>query len=360
MDAEEPTNAGAGVNPGERLRAARERAGWTVEQVALRLRLSPSQVRALETGRRADLPPAAYVRGYLRSYAQLLGLDPQEFAKARASEEGGTPPPVLPTRVVEERKGGMGMVLYGLLLAGVVVGVVSWHERGRSQATIPSSQAAPAQVTGILPPRLTSLAATGTRHGNMRTFPLAVAGGQARPFLPPLQESVPSPLPGKPHRSQEKPAPKIVRSRRPVPRHVAPAGQVVARATQAATPAPSLPKPPPPSHRPRAPVVTATVAPPSAAVPNPGGLVSLPQDHTYVGLRIRANDGAVEVTVRDARGVRLVAGRIAAGRAVHVVGRAPFRLTLSQSQGVAVSIGGRAVTLPSAHAGQNVRVTVDP
>ncbi len=352
MGTEGPTNAEVAVNPGERLRAARERAGWTVEQVALRLRLAPGQVRALETGRREDLPPAAYVRGYLRSYAQLLGLDPQEFAKARASEEGDTPPRLMPSRVVKEREVGVGAFLYGLLLIGIVAGMVWWHERPRTQTSVPASQTVAAQVTGVLPSRLTSLAAVGSRHGDTRTFPLAGPHQPAHSSLKALAPRVGHPPLRPPHPVYSKSGPRIMphplSSGRQAPARPS-VGLVAARRVLPRRRPPAVPA-----------TVTATVAPPSIAVPNPGGLVSLPQGRTYVGLRIRANDRAVHVTVRDARGVRLMAGQIAPGQVVHVMGRAPFHLTLSQSQGVAVSIGGRAVVLPNAQTGQNVRVTVDP
>ena len=360
MDTEGPANNEVGVSPGERLRLARERAGWTVEQVALRLRLAPHQVTALETGRREDLPPAAYVRGYLRSYAQLLGLDPQEFAKARMSQEGNAPPRRMPSPVVKKREVGVGPFLYGLLLIGILVGMVLWHERPRSHAHVPTSQAAPAELTGVLPPRLTSLAAAGSRRGDTRTFPLAAPDGSTPAPAPPAQPRAPGSLLQQPHPVFKKSPPKIVRPPRPGSRRPSSGRQTVTHAARLGVGPEGVRQAPLHVPRGRPPAVTETVAPSSIAVPNPGGLVSLPQGHTYVGLRIQANDGAVRVTVRDARGVRLMAGRIAPGKAIQMMGRAPFHVTLSQSRGVAVSIGGRAVVLPKAQAGQNVRITVDP
>ncbi len=86
----------------------------------------------------------------------------------------------------------------------------------------------------------------------------------------------------------------------------------------------------------------------------------MPLGHRYVGLRISASDAPVRVLVRDARGTRLMAGRIAVGHTVYLMGRAPFRLTLSRSRGVVVRVGGRAVALPNAQPGQSLQVTVDP
>ena len=73
---------------GARLRAAREAAGLSVEAVGARLRLSERQVAALEADDHAALPPGPFVRGFVRNYARLLGLDPQAF---EAPEVGADP-----------------------------------------------------------------------------------------------------------------------------------------------------------------------------------------------------------------------------------------------------------------------------
>lgn len=60
---------------GARLREARESMGLSVEDVAGELRLSVSQIKALEQDDYTELPGATYVRGYLRSYARLVKVD---------------------------------------------------------------------------------------------------------------------------------------------------------------------------------------------------------------------------------------------------------------------------------------------
>ena len=59
------------------LRAAREQQQLTVDDVANVLHLSREHIVALETGDFARLGPQVFVRGYLRSYARLLGLPEQ-------------------------------------------------------------------------------------------------------------------------------------------------------------------------------------------------------------------------------------------------------------------------------------------
>ncbi|MGC4028707.1 MAG: helix-turn-helix transcriptional regulator [Steroidobacteraceae bacterium] len=58
---------------GAHLRAARERLGLGVIQVAERLHVDVGVVEALEGDQFAQLGPPVFVRGHLRHYARLLG-----------------------------------------------------------------------------------------------------------------------------------------------------------------------------------------------------------------------------------------------------------------------------------------------
>ncbi len=60
---------------GEQLRRARETAGLTVADVAARLRMPAQVVAALEAEQWERLGAPVFVRGQLRSYAKLLGVD---------------------------------------------------------------------------------------------------------------------------------------------------------------------------------------------------------------------------------------------------------------------------------------------
>ena len=80
MHPEAETSAAApGANalpPGAWLSAARQAQALTVEQVASQLNLAPRQILALEADDYAALPGMVIVRGFLRSYAKLLRIDP--------------------------------------------------------------------------------------------------------------------------------------------------------------------------------------------------------------------------------------------------------------------------------------------
>lgn len=61
--------------PGLSLVRARQEKNLTQEEVAARLHLSANQIRLLEDNDYEDLPEATYVKGYIRNYAKLLGID---------------------------------------------------------------------------------------------------------------------------------------------------------------------------------------------------------------------------------------------------------------------------------------------
>ena len=61
---------------GHILRQERERRSLSVEEVAGRLKLMPRIVRAIEQADIEELPQAAYARGFVKAYGNLLELDP--------------------------------------------------------------------------------------------------------------------------------------------------------------------------------------------------------------------------------------------------------------------------------------------
>jgi len=60
---------------GSLLAEARKKQKKTVEEIADELNLSVTQIKTIELDQNEGLPEPTYVRGYIRSYAKLLGLD---------------------------------------------------------------------------------------------------------------------------------------------------------------------------------------------------------------------------------------------------------------------------------------------
>jgi cytoskeleton protein RodZ len=86
---ESDNQASGTVVPGAALAAAREALNLSVAEVARQLKLSVSQIEALEEGAYQKLPGPVFVRGFIRNYARLLRLDPEEMLR---SVEPSLPP----------------------------------------------------------------------------------------------------------------------------------------------------------------------------------------------------------------------------------------------------------------------------
>jgi cytoskeleton protein RodZ len=67
------------TTPGSLLLAQRETLELSLQHVADELNLTMHYVRALETDSYDKLPGDVFVKGYIRSYARLLGLDPDQM-----------------------------------------------------------------------------------------------------------------------------------------------------------------------------------------------------------------------------------------------------------------------------------------
>lgn len=60
---------------GSLLRAARERRGWEVEDIAERLKLRSSFVAAVEEGRGQEQMDEAYELSHIKAMAEILGIE---------------------------------------------------------------------------------------------------------------------------------------------------------------------------------------------------------------------------------------------------------------------------------------------
>ncbi|MCF5837696.1 cytoskeleton protein RodZ [Aeromonas veronii] len=79
------------VGPGQLLRNAREQLGWTREQVASRIHLRLTLIAAIESDTYDKHTSHTFIRGYLRTYAKLVGI-PDETILAAYDKLGLTPP----------------------------------------------------------------------------------------------------------------------------------------------------------------------------------------------------------------------------------------------------------------------------
>ncbi|MDP9096008.1 MAG: DUF4115 domain-containing protein, partial [Pseudomonadota bacterium] len=124
----EPAVTGAS-RVGAELRAERLRLGWTLEEVANGLRIRLPFLEAIEEGRIGDLPGSAYAVGFVRTYANSLGLDPDEVARrfrAEAHEVNRKTELAFPAPVPERGMPAGAVILLGLILA--IGAYAAWYK----------------------------------------------------------------------------------------------------------------------------------------------------------------------------------------------------------------------------------------
>lgn len=90
---------------GSALRQAREQRRLTVEQAAERTKIRPRYLQALENDDLAAMPSAAQARGFLRLYADFLGLDSNEFMAPELPREAAANPSSLSVEMADHPGG---------------------------------------------------------------------------------------------------------------------------------------------------------------------------------------------------------------------------------------------------------------
>ena len=121
------------VSAGKMLREAREKRGLTVAEVAGQIKFAPRQIEALEADDFKNLPEAAFLRGFVRSYAKILRLDAEILlaslpqAKAPALE---MTPAAVDVPFPSEQSNRQQNIIWlsaATVLALLVAGFSYWH-----------------------------------------------------------------------------------------------------------------------------------------------------------------------------------------------------------------------------------------
>ena len=154
---EEASDASAVIAPrvGADLCAARERLGWSLPDIASHLRIRPPYLEAIEQGRVGDLPGnSAYAVGFVRTYAQSLGLDPDEIARRFRGETADInrrTELTFPAPVPERGVPAGAVVLVGAVLA--IGAYVGWyHASGDGRSRPEPVRAVPAHLAPLAEP----------------------------------------------------------------------------------------------------------------------------------------------------------------------------------------------------------------
>lgn len=113
---------------GRVLRDAREGFGQDIATVSQQLRIRSVYLTAIEEGRYQDLPGSTYAVGFVRSYAEYLGLEPNEIVRRfrdEAAEVNGRTKLNFPMPAVEARVPSGALVLMALMVAVLAYG--GWY-----------------------------------------------------------------------------------------------------------------------------------------------------------------------------------------------------------------------------------------
>lgn len=288
-----------GRGPGAQLAQARSDCHFTHEEVAAKLHLSTRQIQALELDDYSSLPGPTYVRGYLKSYALLLGLSSTPILEAHARLTAAPRTPdfstIAPQREITSRHHQVRFVTYIMAIIVIGLAIAWWQGRDTrppnpllsqraSEPTLSDPQAAPSPTASeeqaralVETPAVTTVTGTGTAA-------------------------------------------------------IAPVAPII-----------SAPTPPPPSSVSPAIVSQAPVASPPA------------------GVRIRLVLNAQQdswVDIRDARQVRLLYETVPAGRSVTLEGTPPVSIFLGNAAGVQLEYNGRPVDVSRHQRGMMARFTL--
>ncbi|PCE24385.1 helix-turn-helix domain-containing protein [Burkholderia ubonensis] len=299
---------------GGRLAQLREAKGWTVDDVSARLKVAPQKLRALESGDISHLPGVTFAIGVVRSYAKMLGVDPEPFAQALRRERGepevdlsmpassGTD---LPRGRVSIPLGGSSRHrpwLWGTAAAAVaLIAAAMWHTGGDSSNWLARFKSGAVQG---------GASAASAPVASAATAEAASAGGASVSTA--VEASAPAVTAA---------APQVVAS--------AVAPQVVASATQAAAE---------PVSQPAAVAPAASVAMAATAQPASVGIAA---GQSMIELKVKQDSW---FSVRDKNGKELFSGLVRGGETKQVAGDGPFKVTIGNKAGLdAIAFDGKPV-----------------
>lgn len=300
--------------PGQRLRRARELRGMSQEQVATELHLSLRYIQAIESDHYVELPEPAFVKGYMRRYAQLVKLSPEDivakFEQSLVANQGAVkesqsnPVQILGSmsRQPMVRFRQMRIWLSALVVIAVVAGAFFWNRHETTPTVSPVIDNENGTNKVAVPAPVPVMPSTGAQP-----LPLPLSAQGAAPAL--TLAPVTSPAEG--NATNTLPLPVTP---------VASAPQVaVPSAVQGAVPALS------PSSAPAAPAATAA-----------------PLVASHVQISVQAESW---IQIKDADGNIVLSGQFTKGASLEPKGKTPFNLRLGNASGVVVSVDGAAMDL---------------
>jgi cytoskeleton protein RodZ len=287
--------------PGEFLGESRRKLGLEPENVAQILHLSVQQITAIEADDFDALPEPTYVRGYLRSYSQLLNVDPEEVIKAYDKAIGGWKTATYSGLATEKQATSTdSLVRFATMgVIGLVIGLAVVWWLGEDEETV-----------GLAPP-----------PAEVSAFPAdPVTAGESVPETRETEdlgaEPEPSAIPAIP--ASAAPTAGDTAATEVVPKPVKEPVTVVEPAAEPVKPEPEVVEQPKPVIKPAA-------TPPEVNIP--------------AGSRARIilrTTGVSWVDIRDANDNKLLYESVAAGREIAIEGESPIQVFLGNADAVSL------------------------
>ena len=186
--------------PGRRLADARKARNLTSSDIARQLKLSVSQVDALEAGRYQQLPGPIFVRGFIRNYARLVKLDPGELLQEgsenlpqpQPQREARPPSPEIPFPSREAPRWRIYAAVAAVIVGALAIYEFYWNDpvvdaaRPGVVASAPESAARQAPAKPVATERAPLKAPQGAQAGSAKAVvapqgPAPVAAAAPRP-----------------------------------------------------------------------------------------------------------------------------------------------------------------------------------
>lgn len=111
---------------GEILAAARREKGWSLEELSRRTKIQQKFLKAIELSRLSKLPKAPFVKGFVRTAAGELGLDPQGLAAIFRRDFGVSEKADIVPKTLETEKKNLAWTPQMTAAAGIIVAVISF------------------------------------------------------------------------------------------------------------------------------------------------------------------------------------------------------------------------------------------
>ncbi len=133
---------------GKELKEIREEKGISLEEVAEKTKIPLRFLQAIENGRWEELPEEVYLRGFIKTYAEVLGLDGKKFVDNYKRSQSQEVTPDVPEKeaevgeeedqdqflhvpeedLEEEDQGQFLLIIIILVLVGLgVIGFLAWQ-----------------------------------------------------------------------------------------------------------------------------------------------------------------------------------------------------------------------------------------